>query len=203
MKEIELLLPFGIFLNLFQIIQIIVFYKFSVCEDEKFTIEKFIIIYSIISLLELGIMVYILIIVHRKEEIETEKEENTILSSVGIYIFIKYILILCESFIEKTIDPFSRTKIYFHFMKFIKTFATMNSFVTVLIEKTKITERRKKIGLMIGIPLLCYGFFLGTNQLIIFFRKRNDLGYRIVGKNSNQQNNSTKKQNNSTKQKKN
>ena len=193
MKEIELLLPFGILLNVFQIIQIIIFIRFSVCEH--FNIDKFRTIYTIISVLELGIMIYILFFVHRKKEIETEEEENTILSSLGIYLFIKFLLILCESFIEKTIDPFSGTKIYFHCMKFIKTFATMNSFVTVLLEKKKVEERPKKITFMILFPLLLYGFFLGLNQLILFLRKRNIISYRRLENSSIQQNNSAKLQN--------
>lgn len=187
MKEIELLLPSCILLNIFQIAQIIIFIRFSICKH--FNIEKFIILYTLISFFELLIMGYILSIVHRKKEIETEKEENTILSSLGIYLFIKFLLILCESFIEKTIHPFSKIKIYFHCMKFIKTFATMNSFVTVLLEKKKVEERRKKIGFMIGFPLLLYGFFLGTNQLILFLRRRYNKGYRILKNNLNQQNN--------------
>lgn len=180
MKEIELLLPFGILLNVFQFYQIILFFVFSVCNHEKFTIQNFLKVYSIISILELGIMIYILLIVHREKEIKTEKEENIILSTLGIYLLIKFFLILCESFIEKTIHPFSKTKIYFHFWKLIKTFLTMNSFITVLLEKLQISERRKKIGFMIGFPLLLYGIFLGTNQLILFLRRRNKKDYKLV-----------------------
>ena len=193
MKEIELLLPFGILLNIFQIAQILIFIRFSICKH--FNIKKFLILYTLISFFELIIMGYILSIVHRKKEIETEKEENTILSSLGIYLFIKFLLVLCESSIENTLHPFSRTKIYIHCVKFIKTFAAMNSFVTVLLEKTNITKRPIKITFMILFPLLLYGFFLGTNQLILFFRRRYYKGYRILENNSIQQNNAAKPQN--------
>ena len=198
MKEIELLLPFGILLNIFQIAQILIFIRFSICEH--FNIENFLILYTFISFLEFGIMGYILSIVHRKKEIETEEEENTILSSLGIYLFIKFLLVLCESSIENTLHPFSRTKIYIHCIKFIKTFATMNSFVTVLLEKTKITKRPIKITFMILFPLLLYGFFLGTNQLILY-RRRKYKDY-IILKNNFTIPQKIKYQNNSRKQKK-
>ena len=66
----------------------------------------------------------------------------------------------------------------------------MNSFVTVLLDREDIKKKKKRYGIMIGIPLLLYLFFLGLNQIILFLRKRNNIAYRILENNSKQQRNS-------------
>ena len=100
------------------------------------------------------------------------EEEEIIFILVGTYLFIKFLLILFESFIEKTIKKDKKLNIFFHIMKFIKTFTTMNSFVTIILVKENVKKRDKKIVIMIGIPLLLYLFFLGLNQLILYLRRR-------------------------------
>lgn len=186
----SLLLTFGILLNILQFFQIGIFIRFIVCEH--FNMKTFLLLYSFFSILELSMIGYMMYWVHKKKQIETENEEIIILTSCGTYLFIKFLLILFESFLSKKMKKNKKLNTYFHCMKFLKTFTTMNTFVTALLNKEQIEERPKKIGIMIGIPLLLYLFFLGLNQLIIFLRKRNNIGYRILENNSNQQNKSIK-----------
>jgi len=48
----------------------------------------------------------------------------------------------------------------------------MNCLMTIFIERNQIEQKSEKYGLMIGVPLLLYGFFIGMNQLILFLRRK-------------------------------
>lgn len=184
MNEFALFLTLGILLNILQLLHIGVFLQRSLCQiiDD----DTFYYLYLFLSFIEFIIISFFLYFTHRKKQIETEEEEDTILSSLGIYLLIKFFLIFAESYLEKTIKEYSKRKIFFQIFKFIKTFGTMNSFITVLLDKLQVKERRKKIGLMIGIPLLLFGIFFGTNKLILYKRRKNNISYsRLQNLNQN------------------
>lgn len=158
----------SVLLNLFQLYQIFIFFKFIVCHD--YEIKPFVIRYTIISLMELAILSYLISYTNQNQL--SDKEQKTIISSFSIYILIKFSLILFQSFIQKRIRGHAKFRIYFFIMKLLKTFLTMNCLMTIFIERNQIEQKSEKYGLMIGVPLLLYGFFIGMNQLILFLRRK-------------------------------
>ncbi len=162
------IITLSVLLNLFQCYQIFIFFKFIICHH--YEIRPFVIRYTIISLMELGILGYIRSYIQQKTLSDTE--EITILSSYSIYIVIKFSLILFQSFVQKRIQGYQKFKVYYFLVKLFKTFLSMNSLMTVFTDRNKIHNVQEKYLLMIGVPVFLYIFFIGMNQLILYLRRK-------------------------------
>lgn len=162
------ILILGILLNVFQFYQIFIFTRFVLYHH--YEMKPFLIRYIAISVIELGILSYMVYYVNKKPLSETD--ETIILCTLGIYLFIKFCLILVQSFVQKKTNQQKSFKVLFFIMKFLKTFLAMNCFMTVVIQSHAITNKTEKYLLMIGVPVTLYLFFISINQSILSLRRK-------------------------------
>ena len=157
-----------IILNLLQFYQIFIFTKFLVFRH--YEIRPFVIRYTVASLVELCILSYFISFVN--QQVPSTLEQDTILSSFGIYLFIKFLLILFQAFIQRGVRTHKKFRIYFFLMKLAKTFLAMNCFMTIIIERNQIQSKSIQNTLKIAVPICLYIFFIIINQLIVWLRHR-------------------------------
>ena len=167
-----------VLLNLLQFYQIFIFTKFLVFRH--YEIRPFVMRYTAASLIELGILSYFISYVNQKPP--SVVEQDAILSSFGIYLFIKFLLILFQAFIQSGVKKHKKFKVYFFIMKLAKTFLAMNCFMTVVIERNQIQGKSEQNTLKIAVPVCLYLFFILVNQLILWMRRKSIINFNLKSK---------------------